>query len=437
MTQCDILPTAPDDETVGEGPPTTGPNSPNAWVRRPRLDTEFEAGARASLTVVTAGPGEGKTVALSQWVRFGAHPPAKWLTFEPADNNPDRFWRRLLNTVLPPSTHPPSLQERRRPSSGTAPATTDRVLTCVDLSPMLVVLDDFHVISNGDILESFARLVSHLPPSAHLVVAGRGDPPLPLHRLRMNGDLAEIRTNRLRFTRDEASSLFGITAGQVLEHQIGEIVDRTEGWAAGLKLAAVDFAEGGDPHRMLSRLTSGVLTDHYFSRTVLDGLPPDQVRFLLAISMLDGTTGELSEQLAHYPDAARLLATLARQNLFITCSDSVGLWYRLHPLFADFLRRFADREDPAIRPGSRPRGGRVVPSERRPPRLHALPRECRRERRGVRPCHLDVGAKRSPWTSPLARHTDNAGSVTERLPQKRDPSFVWGCCRPLALRAAR
>jgi LuxR family transcriptional regulator, maltose regulon positive regulatory protein len=320
------------------------------WVDRSRLEEQLEASMRGRVTVVTGPPGAGKTVLLEQWARnTAAANSISQLALSVEDDDPRRFWQRVSSAFLSPPErwqHLFLVDDEDVLSRRGAAAHT--LIDClVNLPPAIVILDNFHVIRDPDVIASFGWILCNLPPHIHVVVAGRDDSRLPLQRLRPDGQLAEIRESDLRFTVEETSALFSLTCTRALgADDVTAFTQRTGGWAAGLGLVATDLADAISAAEASQRLRSGHITDDYFFREVLQDFSVEDVNFLLTASVLDRMTGEVCQELTGRADAAAILESLAARNLFVTRLDSVARWYRFHPLFADFLRRRLQTHDP-------------------------------------------------------------------------------------------
>jgi LuxR family maltose regulon positive regulatory protein len=220
------------------------PRSQPGFVPRLRLAEALDEGLARRLILVCAPAGFGKTALLADWARRGQRQVA-WLSLDPGDNDPARFWRyavagldrvrqgiaeRVGPLLGPPA--PPSFE-------GLATALINELAAPPGEDEVVLVLDDYHLIDAQPVHASLAFLLEHLPPGLHLVLASRADPPLPLARLRAGGQLAELRTGDLRFTADEAAALLRESAGADLPAAaVAALAARTEGWAAGLQLAA-------------------------------------------------------------------------------------------------------------------------------------------------------------------------------------------------------
>ena len=303
------------------------------------------SGGGTRLTLVDAPPGSGKTSLLSQWhadPREGR--PFAWVSLDGGDNDPVRFWDGViaaLRTVVPDAG---ADAQTALHSPGTT--VSDHVLPLLvnELAalaePLVLVLDDYHAISNEALHDGVALLIERLPATVHLVISTRSDPALPLGRLRARAQLTEIRIGELRFNRDEAERFLNGVLGLELEaHDVARLQERTEGWVAGLQLAGLSlrgredraaFIESfaGDDRQIVDYLGFEVLDDQ--SQTVRD--------FLLRTSILDRLSGPLCAHVAETDDAAQLLAELEHANLFVVALDSKRAWYRYHQLFAELLR---------------------------------------------------------------------------------------------------
>ena len=229
------------------------PRPQPGFVPRPRLVEALGEGLARGRVLVCAPAGFGKTALLADWARGGGRPVA-WLGLDGGDNDPARFWRYAVAAL---DRARPGLAERLGPLLGPPPPRSFEGLVtglinelAVQPGPdeVLLVLDDYHLIDSGPVHESVAFLLENLPPGLHLVVSSRADPPLPLPRLRARGQLAELRAAELRFTTEEAAALLGAAAGPGLPGTaVAALTARTEGWAAGLQLAALSLRGQADP----------------------------------------------------------------------------------------------------------------------------------------------------------------------------------------------
>ena len=324
-------------------------------VTRPRLDALLAGALTHSLTLVSAPPGYGKTTLVASWLR-STHLPWTWLSLEDADDDPVRFLQYLLASLqaVAPAIHTDLIG----PVQGSQPL-PDRGLMdllingLTDVPPFLIVLDDFQMLHDRLILELLAYLLDHMPPSMHLVLLTRVDPPLPLSQLRLRNELLEIRGEQLRFTPDEAGEFLNramnldLTGGDIAAMEA-----RTEGWIAGLQLAALSMRGASDAHALVTALsgTHAYIMDYLVEQVL--SLQPEATRsFLLQTSILGRMCAELCSQVVESgasdgPDGQAMLETLDRANLFLVPLDDERRWYRYHQLFADVLRRLLERRSP-------------------------------------------------------------------------------------------
>ena len=330
------------------------PPRPRA-VRRERLVAALIADERTGLTLLDAPPGSGKTSLLSEWhADADERRPFAWISLDAADNDPVRFCDGLiaaLQTVVRDLGNPAQTALH-------SPGTTleDHVLPLLinDLAaisdPLVLVLDDYHVIENDQIHRAIEVLIERLPATAQLVLATRSDPPLPLGRLRARGQLTEIRADDLRFTTAEAATFLNdVLALGLDEGEIASLRDRTEGWAAGLQLAGLSVRGRDDRHRFIDAFAGDdqQIVD-YLGSEVLDRQPPTLRQFLLRSSILDRLSGPLCATVTGADDAAVLLRRLERENLFVVPLDPRREWYRYHHLFAELLRHELTRTEPEL-----------------------------------------------------------------------------------------
>lgn len=322
-------------------------------VARPQLLNRVVEATRRPLTLVSAPAGFGKTTLLAAWLEQSSGRVA-WLSLDDGDNDPIRFWTYCIAAL---QTVEPTLGEDLRPIllAPQLPA-TETILTPLlnDLAaqsqPLTLVLDDYHVIAAPAIHEAITFLVEHLPPLAHLVIAGRTNPPLPLSRLRARGQLAEIRAADLRFNQAEVAHFVQEVVGQPLSTaDIAALEARTEGWVAGLQLAGLSLRARSDVSSFIQAFTgSHAYIIDYLVEEVLQRLPEETERFLVQTAILDRLCGALCEAVTGAPGAQRMLEQLERDNLFLIPLDTQRQWYRYHNLFADVLRHRLRQMQPAL-----------------------------------------------------------------------------------------
>jgi LuxR family maltose regulon positive regulatory protein len=327
-------------------------------VARPRLTELVRSGASGlpRLVLVSAPAGFGKTTLLSQWLsptRPGGHAPrVAWLSLDEGDNDLRRLFAHLVGAL-----ESSGLAVGARTTAWLESAhelSTETILTDlvndVDLmaEETVVALDDYHVIDNAAVHEATSFLLEHLPRHVGLAIATRADPPLPLARLRATADLVEVRAADLRFTPGESEAFFNELMGLDLSPDDIRALDaRTEGWPAGLQLAALSMRGRDD----MSGFIDAFAGSHRF---VLDYLVEEVLRrqsdrvadFLMATAVLDQMTGSLCDALTGGDDGSAMLEGLERSNLFVVPLDDQRTWYRYHHLFAEALRARLSGEHP-------------------------------------------------------------------------------------------
>jgi LuxR family maltose regulon positive regulatory protein len=321
-------------------------------VPRPRLADRLDEGLARGLVLVCAPAGYGKTVLLADWARRGGH-PAGWLSLDEGDNDPARFWRHAVAAL---DRARPGLGERVAPLLGPpAPSSFQALVTALinelaaepDAEETLLVLDDYHVISAQAVHESLAFLVEHRPPGIWVVLASRSDPPLPLARLRVRGQLAEVRAADLRFTPEEAAVLLQHVAAALPDASVAALAARTEGWAAGLQLAALSLRGQADVAGFVAAFTGShrYILD-YLAEEVLERQGEPLRMFLLETSVLERLSGALCDAVTGRAGSRALLDQVERAGLFLLPLDEVRGWWRYHHLFADLLRARLQAEQP-------------------------------------------------------------------------------------------
>jgi LuxR family maltose regulon positive regulatory protein len=311
-------------------------------VRRPHLERQLRS-AGTELTTVVAPAGWGKTSLLSAW----ANDPdddirIAWVSLDEGDDEPNQFWQYLLSALrgVSPDLSDASLEALAGRGSDPMDIAVPTLLNelAAGTARHVVVLDDFHLLSDPGIHESVEFLISYLPPSLRLVIAGRVDPPLPLARMRARGQLTELRAADLRLSVDEARALLSNVSGVAVgESEVTAVWERTEGWAAGLQLAglarrargSVASTRVGDDRHVLD----------YITAEVLPALTPDQRDLLVRTTALERLSGSLCDAALRRTGSATLLAELDRADLFLVALDDDREWYRCHRLLRDVLLR--------------------------------------------------------------------------------------------------
>jgi LuxR family maltose regulon positive regulatory protein len=336
-------------------------------VTRSRLVEELDAtlGPGHRLTLVSGPAGFGKTTVLSDWIAgLGeAQPQARagWLSLDDDDNDLLRLVTHLVAVLdavgveLDPAA---VLESLPRDPTAALTALVNAVARSAAQAPQVqwvVVLDDYHVISAPDVHEALTFVLDHAPEQLHLVIATRADPPLPVARLRSRGQLVEVRGADLRFTRDEAQQFLNQAMGLDLgAADVDALEDRTEGWVAGLQLAALslraiptrpEVADFIEDFTGSNRFVIDYLADEVLARQ-----PPAVRDFLLRTAVLDRLTGPLCDAVTGRPGGSAMLVDLERANLFLVPLDTERSWYRYHHLFADVLHARLLTEHPELVP---------------------------------------------------------------------------------------
>ncbi|MBN2007253.1 MAG: hypothetical protein JXA21_28135 [Anaerolineae bacterium] len=319
-------------------------------VSRTRLIARLDEGLRLGhrLTLISASAGSGKTTLVSAWLTGKSAtttpPVVAWLSLDEDDNDPARFWAYVvaaLQTACPPLGHTvlPMLRGSQPPSARSILMPLINEVSALS-EPVILVLDDYHLIADRAIHAGVAFLLDHLPQPLHLLIATRADPPLPVARLRARGQLTELGAADLRFTHVEtAMFLNGVMGLSLRPEDIAALDARTEGWAAGLNLAALSLQGRQDAHTFVEAFTAShhYILD-YLIEEVLSCQPEPVQHFLLQTSILDRLCAPLCDSLTGAQDGMEMLERLRRDNLFTIPLDDERRWYRYHPLFGDLLR---------------------------------------------------------------------------------------------------
>lgn len=318
---------------------------------RPHLIARLNAGLHRNLTLLAAPAGFGKTTLLSQWLDGCARPVA-WLTLDASDHEPTRFLAYLvaaLQTVVP-EFGAGLLAALLAPQTPTpAAAVTDLINALATLAqPVVLVLDDYHLVNAAPVDAALGLLLAHQPPQLHLVIATREDPPLPLARLRARDQLTELRASELRFSHTEADALLSQTEGLSLSADVVAVLARrTEGWAAGLHLAALSLRGHQNAAGFVHSFSgSQRFVLDYLLEEVLQQQPTLLQQFLLRTSVLDRLCGPLCDAVLAMPvgTGQATLEAIERANLFLVPLDDQRCWYRYHHLFGELLQQRLPQE---------------------------------------------------------------------------------------------
>jgi LuxR family maltose regulon positive regulatory protein len=322
-------------------------------VARPDLLKALLSAPSTRLTLVQAPAGSGKTTLLSEWA---AGVDADWVSLDPGENDPVQFWSYVVGALQgrAPSVGETALVLLGAPGTSVLRDVLPSLLNDLHAlpDPVVLVLDDYHLVSNPEIHEAMGFLLDHLPPTVRIVIATRALPPLPLARLRARGWLHELSVDDLRFTATETAALLNDLLDLGLsERDVTRLHERTEGWAAGLYLAALSLRGRPDASAFIDAFAGDdrQIVD-YLSSEVLAGQPDDVRRFLLETSVLDRLYAPLCDAVTGAGGSAARLVSLERANLFVVALDSQRRWYRCHHLFGELLRSELARSDPALVP---------------------------------------------------------------------------------------
>jgi LuxR family maltose regulon positive regulatory protein len=312
-------------------------------VPRPRLMERLAAGLACRLTLVSAPAGYGKTTLTAAWLQEAGR-AYTWLSLDEADNDPARFTAYLLAALQKiDSNIGQAAQAMMQPPQ---PAPPESLLTSLinDIAatpqPFVLVLDDYHLIQALPIHQQISFLLEHQPPQMHLVIASREDPPLPLSRLRARGQITDIRQRDLQFTEEETAEFLQRMMGLDLSADgITALLRHTEGWIAGLQLAALSMQHSDDFQHFIAELDGShrYILD-YLVEEVFQRQTPRVQEFLLKTSVLDRLTAPLCDAVTGWEDSRQVLLALDHAHLFIVRLDESRKWYRYHRLFRDLLR---------------------------------------------------------------------------------------------------
>jgi ATP/maltotriose-dependent transcriptional regulator MalT len=329
------------------------PRNHPSLVPRLHLIERLDEGLKRRLTLLSAPAGSGKTSALSAWIPQSEQCVA-WLSLDEGDNDPTRFWTYLIAAL---QRLKPDLGENVRALLRAQTPEPQRIESILTLllneiaefpGDFAFALDDYHVINNPAIHTGLAFLLDHLPAQMHLYIVSRADPPLPLARWRARGQFGEIRADDLRFTHEEAATFLNQVMGLNLSaSDIAALEARTEGWIAGLQLAAFSLQGRTDVTAFIAAFTgSHHYVIDYLTEEVLQRQPQEVQSFLLRTCILDQLCGPLCDAVTGAANGQAMLERLEQANLFTIPLDDERQWYRYHHLFAEVLRHRLRQLDP-------------------------------------------------------------------------------------------
>jgi LuxR family maltose regulon positive regulatory protein len=320
-------------------------------IDRADLLAALDRAAARQVTIISAPAGSGKTSLLRNWAcRPGQPRQLALLQVQRDQQDAQQFWLALLDAVRHVTGARSGAELPAATPDFNASAMVDRLLSELVSahSSVTLVIDDLHELTSAEALGQLTRLLTNLPPHAHAILTTRHDLRLRLHQLRLAGELAEIRAADLRFTERETSELLSASGIALSEAGVALLHQRTEGWAAGLRLAAISLAGHPDPERFVAEFSGSERTvAEYLLAEMLDRQPPDVQDLLLRTSLLDRVNGELADLLTGRPGLEPILLELADANAFVESLDPERTWFRYHHLLADFLRLELRRTLPA------------------------------------------------------------------------------------------
>jgi LuxR family transcriptional regulator, maltose regulon positive regulatory protein len=327
------------------------------WVERPEL-IRYLADAEVKLILVAAPPGFGKTTLVAQWCASAVHHKKfAWVSLDRADNDPSRLWWELaasLHLACPAFDRDQILPMLRGHAADLGETMIPVLVNELASLPerVVLVLDDYHLIKRRACHEQMALLLGHLPPTAQVVIITRADPPLPLARMRVVGEMVEIRARELRFDSRQAAELISaVAAVELTDRDVADLVERTEGWPAGLYLAALSLRGQPSPAAFVRHFTGDnrFIVD-FLVEDVLSQQPSEIREFLTRTSILGRFCAPLGEAVTGSADAAAIIDTLERENLFVVPLDENRQWFRYHHLFAQVLRGQLASTEPDLVP---------------------------------------------------------------------------------------
>ena len=325
----------------------TAPGVPDWAVPRPRITKLIAEGTRqCPLTIVTGPPGAGKTMALSQWVAAEPRPVA-WISLDSFDSQPGAFWSYAVAALVRSGVAIPKVLSAASRGRAADHMFLLRLASALAAQnpPVTLVIDDLHVLTKPTVLTELDFVLRNARPGLRMVVSSRVDPLLPLHRYRLAGELAKIRASDLAFTTAEARLLLSRHGGTLPADSLERLMRRTEGWAAGLRLAAMSMDTHPDPDQFAKDLiTEDSELTGYLVEEVLKAAPPEAREVLLSTSILEQVNAEAASELTGNEQAGAILSAVARANAFVQ-STGCG-WYRYHTSFAEVLRLKLRREYP-------------------------------------------------------------------------------------------
>ena len=311
-------------------------------IQRGDLVASLDRATAAKVTLISAPAGSGKTSLLRAWAD-GPGQPYRLAVVQVRRDQQDsqQFWLAVLSALRQASGTPGDGDQLAATPDFNEAAISERVLAELadHRDRTFLIIDDLHELTSPEALMQLTRLLEKLPQHVHALLATRRDLPLRLHKLRLAGDLAEIRAADLRFTERETHQFLEASGIALSEAGVARLHQRAEGWAAGLRLAAMSLASSPDPERFVAEFSGSSRTvAEYLLAEMLECQPPEVQQLLLRTALLDRVNGELADLLTGHPGSERILLDLEDANAFVVSLDPARTWFRYHHLFADLLR---------------------------------------------------------------------------------------------------
>jgi LuxR family maltose regulon positive regulatory protein len=326
------------------------------WIERARLMKQLDQAIARPIVLVAAPPGFGKTTMVTQWLASNRGPAvAAWVSLDARDNDPVRLWTHVALSLEAAGcrVHDDVASFMAANGGEVIARVLPRLLQAMAETEddLIILLDDFHVLQDRTCHRQVEFLVDHLPAQARLMIITRADPGLRLGRLRATGQLAEVRAAELAFTADEASSMLAAEHVQLSDGSVQDLVQRTEGWAAGLYLAALSMSGRPDPDGFIREVSGGNrFIGDYLTEEVLASHSDEVRNFIRAVSILDRFSAPLCDAMTGTTGSAAMLHELERTNLFLVPLDEKRTWFRFHHLFASVARSELEFEHPEAVP---------------------------------------------------------------------------------------
>ncbi len=329
--------------------PERDPSTQSRVVRREALFERLSAAPADCVALVCAPAGSGKTILVRSWLEADELlEQTAWVAVEPRERDAQHFWLSVIDALA--GAIEGSVERIGATPEFRGNAVVERLLGNLRSveEPLVLVIDDLHEVQSPDALEWLELFITRRPANLRIMLTSRAEPELNLHRLRLAGALTEIRASDLHFSREEVGELLQASEIELSDEAVALLHERTEGWVAGLRLAAISLGGHPDPERFVRDFSGsdrGVAG--YLMAEVLGHHPPEVRELLLRTSILDRVTGRLADALAGGRGSERILLDLEEANAFVTSLDADRTWFRYHHLFADFLRLELRRTDPA------------------------------------------------------------------------------------------